>query len=174
MRITTRGRYGLRAMVDLAVHQESGPVMMRAITERQGISRKYLHALLVQLKEAGLVRSVRGSRGGYVLARDPATISAKDVLDVLEGRVMLADCGDPGKLCRMSRSCRTRALWEELEGLIDRRLACVSIADLASGRPLPSGEAPSRASGRSSGENSDTSLALPRWEWESSDTNDRP
>jgi len=135
MRISTKGRYGLRAMVDLALHRGEGPVMMRAITERQGIPRKYLHALLTPLRHADLVRSVRGSRGGYVLARDPSQITARQVVEALEGSLTLVDCREKGSLCKMHGSCATRRLWEDLGRLLGDHLAQVSLAELANGKP---------------------------------------
>ena len=137
MRITTRGRYGLRAMVDMARHQGNGPVMMRAITERQGIPRKYLHSLLMSLKGAELVRSLRGSRGGYVLAKDPSAITAREILQALEGRICLVDCSERGSLCNMYGSCATRLLWADLGKLIEGHLNLVTLADLANGKVSP-------------------------------------
>lgn len=134
MRISTKGRYGLRAMIDLALHQGEGPVMMRAITERQGIPRKYLHALLTSLRKAELVRSVRGSRGGYVLARDPSRISAREVVEALEGRIKLVDCRERGSLCKMYGSCKTRRLWADLGHMLAERLGQTSLSELANGK----------------------------------------
>jgi len=136
MRITTRGRYGLRAMVDLARHLGEGPVMMRQITERQRIPRKYLHSLLHDLHREGLIRSLRGSRGGYILARDPAEITALQILVALEGKISLVDCEnrEPRSMCAMYATCPTRQLWADLAALIGRHLDGVSLAELAEGR----------------------------------------
>jgi Rrf2 family protein len=131
MRISTRGRYGLRAMVELARHHGAGPILMRAISEQQGIPRKYLHALLTELRQAGLVHSLRGSRGGYSLAHDPSEITARDVVHALEGRLMLVDCGESGTPCGRYETCSTRRLWEDLTRIIEERLASVTLADLA-------------------------------------------
>ena len=85
MQISTRGRYGLRAMFELARGFGQDPLLMSTVAERQGLSRKYLHTLLTTLKTAGLVRSVRGAGGGFVLARPPAEIKLSEVITALEG-----------------------------------------------------------------------------------------
>ena len=131
MRISTRGRYGLRAMVVLAKHYGQGPLLMRMISEDQEIPRKYLHALLTSLRSRGLVRSLRGSRGGYTLAREPSQITALDVVTALEGGLMLVDCSESGRRCKRYLNCSTRALWEDLCGMLKERLASVTLEDLA-------------------------------------------
>ncbi|MFH1144712.1 MAG: Rrf2 family transcriptional regulator [Candidatus Eisenbacteria bacterium] len=135
MRITTRGRYGMRAMVELARGHGGAPMMMREITERQQIPRKYLHSLLADLRDSDLVRSHRGSHGGYVLAREPSEITAKDVLVALEGKISLVDCDGLRPKCKMYPSCATRSLWADLTGLLDEHLKRVTLADLANGGP---------------------------------------
>ena len=92
IKLSTKGRYGVRAMVDLAKRFGEGPVLVRSIAERQEISGKYLHALLASLKSAKLVRSVRGSGGGYALARAPEEIMLNEILEALEGPFSLVDC----------------------------------------------------------------------------------
>jgi Rrf2 family protein len=134
MRITTKGSYGLRAMVDLASQNGDGPMLMGAIAERQEVSRKYLHALLTALKAAGLVRSVRGSGGGYCLTRDPAEITVGEVLRALEGPVLLRDCVQDDTACRRSMGCITRRLWEVLSHEIEERLNSVTLRDLVEHR----------------------------------------
>src|SRR5665647_2430709 len=92
MKLSTRGRYGLRAMVDMAQSEDKGPIAIRTIAERQGISERYLEQLMVPLKRAGLVKSVRGSQGGYNLGRDPEKITAGDIIRVLEGPIAPVEC----------------------------------------------------------------------------------
>lgn len=140
MRLTTRGRYGMRAMVELARCYGDGPMLMSSISGKQEIPRKYLHALLTSLRASGLVRSVRGSRGGYVLARAPLQITAADILKALEGPFLLVDCDERGTRCKMYRSCATRELWAGLGRAIERHLTEITLAELA-GR---SGDAPAR------------------------------
>ena len=92
MRLSTRGRYGTRLMVDLAQHYADGPVSLAEIAKRQDLSAKYLEQLIILLKGAGLIRSVRGRRGGYMLARRPEEISVGEIVETLEGKLSLVDC----------------------------------------------------------------------------------
>jgi len=131
MRISTRGRYGLRAMVELARDFGNGPLLMRAITERQGIPRKYLHAILTALRSRGLVKSVRGSHGGYTLARPPDQITALEIVRALEGDIQLVDCAESGRPCGRSEACATRELWADVSRAIEEHLASVTLAELA-------------------------------------------
>jgi len=132
MRISTKGRYGLRAMVELARHWgRGGPLEMRVITERQQIPRKYLHALLTSLRAAGLVRSLRGSHGGYTLSRAPEEINVRDIVVALEGPIVLVDCNERGTPCQLFDCCTTRDLWQELSEMVEQRLAAVTLNDLA-------------------------------------------
>ena len=131
MRVTTKGRYGLRAMVDLAKFHGQGPILMGDIANHLGVSRKYLHALLTSLKSAGLVYSVRGSGGGYYLAREPKEISIAEIMNALEGPQTLVDCVRNGDLCERSDVCVARDLWTELGQLIDDYFAGFDLEELA-------------------------------------------
>jgi Rrf2 family transcriptional regulator, iron-sulfur cluster assembly transcription factor len=130
MRLSTRGCYGVRAMLELALNYGGKPVLMRTIADNQGISRKYLHALLTSLKAAGLVRSIRGSGGGYLLARAPSNIRVDEVVRVLEGSLSLTDCVEDASTCKRSSCCVTIDLWRELSAAIQNLLAGVTIQDL--------------------------------------------
>jgi len=132
MKLSTRGCYGLRAMLELALHYGGKPVLMRAIAENQSISRKYLHALLTSLKSAGFVRSVRGSGGGYLLAKPPSKIQVHDVLQVLEGSLSITDCVEDPQSCPRSDRCVTHELWQELSDAVQKLLANVTLQDLVS------------------------------------------
>jgi Rrf2 family cysteine metabolism transcriptional repressor len=118
-------------MIDLARASEKEPILMGDIAARQGFSRKYLHSLLVALKNAGLVRSVRGAQGGYVLARPPDKIRAREVFEALEGRVAINHCLDNASLCPRSRSCSARRLWKDVNTAIAAVMDRVTLADLA-------------------------------------------
>ena len=122
MKISTKGCYGLRALVDLAQHHGEGPVLMRAIAERQGLSRKYLHALLTSLRAAGMVRSIRGSGGGYVLARPPSELPVLDILQALEGNLDVAQCVRHPGVCERSSGCACHDVWTELSRALAKRL----------------------------------------------------
>lgn len=131
MRVTTRGRYGLRAMLELASHDADEPVLMSDIAESMGVSRKYLHAVLTTLKGAGLVRSVRGSGGGYCLTRDPRQINLAEILCALEHCGSLVECVESANVCTRCRTCIARRLWTGLGRAIQTYLAGISLHDLA-------------------------------------------
>jgi len=131
LKISTKGRYGLRAMIELAQAPAGMPVLMADIAHAQGLSRKYLHALLVSLRNAGLVHSVRGAGGGYVLAREPETIRALEVLEALEGELAVNPCLERGSPCSRSRRCAARRLWVEVNRAVVETLDRFTLADLA-------------------------------------------
>lgn len=103
----------MRLMIDLALHDGEGPVLLKDIARRQGISEKYLWNLISPLKTVGLVRSIRGAHGGYRLAREPAEISLRDIMRVLEGPLCLVDCVENPSCCERSPTCITRDVWCE-------------------------------------------------------------
>ncbi len=118
MRITTKVRYGLRALLEIATRSDGKPVPLSTISESQEISRKYLEQLVGSLRKAGLVVSRKGVQGGYYLARPPAEITLWDVLTSLEGQIPLVECVPHPDLCSRSAFCATRSIWE----LLDTRL----------------------------------------------------
>ncbi len=130
MKISTRGCYGLTAMIELARNYGGGPLLMRAISEKYNLSRKYLHALLTSLKSAGLVRSVRGSGGGYSLTRAPADITVCEVIRALEGTIAPAECVEDEAICSRSAECAAHDLWAEVHKMVEQMLLNVSLADL--------------------------------------------
>jgi len=115
MRISTKGRYGLRILLDVAMHQKEGPVALRDISRRQDISQKYLWQVINPLKVSGLLRAIRGAHGGYVLAKAAKEITIKDLVDVLEGPVSIVGCIQEPKTCERSESCPARDVWNEVE-----------------------------------------------------------
>ncbi len=135
MRISTRGRYALRAMVDLAQHGSSGPVARQDIAERQEISAGYLAQLFLPLQAAGLVKGVKGPGGGYRLARDPAQIRAGDVYRAVEGPVAVVQCTmpcpDEGPACNRVDRCVTHLLWNEVSDAVTEVLDSVTLKRLA-------------------------------------------
>ena len=130
MKISTKGRYGLRAMIDLAIHEGPTPILMDDIAHRQNISKKYLHALLTSLKTAGLIRSVRGAGGGYILTRKPDAIDLAEILKALEGSLALVECTENSSVCDKSGSCTAQDLWCELSRDFENRLKEVKLSDL--------------------------------------------
>ncbi|MGB2987722.1 MAG: Rrf2 family transcriptional regulator [Phycisphaerae bacterium] len=130
MRISTKGRYGLRAMYELARGFGEGPLLMSAIAERQGLSRKHLHTLLTSLKSAGLVRSIRGPGGGFVLTKVPSEIRLSEVLRALEGPLALVHCVPDRRACDRVNRCAARNVWQKLSGAIEEVLDGVTLEDL--------------------------------------------
>ena len=130
MKLSTRTRYGLRALVDLAARHAQGPVMLRIISESQGLSKKYLDNIFTALRLAGLVRTVRGARGGYLLARDPADISVAEVVEALEGDLNPVDCVEYPQTCDRALECVTRELWTELRDAMVQVLESKTLEDL--------------------------------------------
>lgn len=136
MKISTKGRYGLRAMFEIAKVYEQGPVLMSTISKNQGISRKYLHSLLTSLKSAGLVRSVLGSRGGFLLSKPPSQITVKEIVTVLEGSLSPVDCVDfveDERICERMGICPTLSVWVVLKKVINDLLSCITLEDILNG-----------------------------------------
>ena len=130
MRLSTRGRYGTRLMVDLAQHYADGPVPLAEIAKRQDLSAKYLEQLIILLKGAALIRSVRGRRGGYMLARKPEEISVGEIVETLEGRLSVVDCVLEPELCYRATECPTRDIWVGMTGMLKQQLFSLSLGDI--------------------------------------------
>lgn len=130
MRVSTRGRYGLRVLLDVALHQGRGPVSLGDIARRQSVSRKYLWQIVHSLKTAGLLSAKRGARGGYVLTRDARDVSLRDVVVALEGMSFLVACtADPAN-CSQSGACAARNAWMEVESKMNDAMRAVTLARL--------------------------------------------
>lgn len=130
MRLSTRGRYGTRLMVDLAQRHADGPIPLAQIAKRQDLSAKYLEQLIILLKRAGLIRSARGRRGGYMLARKPEEINLGEIIESLEGRLALVDCvAEPG-LCERSPDCPTRGIWVGMTNILKKQLFSLNLQDV--------------------------------------------
>ncbi len=134
MKFSTRSRYGVRMMYELAIHYGEGPVILKDIAQRQNISGKYLSKIVILLKGAHLVRSSRGLNGGYILARDPSKITLRDIIETLEGGITLVECVNNGKICKRSGDCPTREIWCGLNKLIAGYLDSITLRDLAKKR----------------------------------------
>jgi Rrf2 family protein len=130
MKLTTKMRYGTRALVDLALHEEQAPVPSGEIAERQQVPVKYLESILVALRNAGLVQTTRGALGGYALARDPASIPLAEVFDALEGPSPLVACTE-GAECPRYDGCVTREVWARMYAASRQVLEDTTLADLA-------------------------------------------
>jgi Rrf2 family cysteine metabolism transcriptional repressor len=130
MKLSTRSRYGMRAMYELALNYKNGPVSIKTISENLDVSGKYLHALLTILKSGGLVRSVWGSQGGFILSVPPSKINVYDIVKTLEGPISVVDCVADTKLCSRSKDCVTRAIWVDVSTAIEGVLSDISLSDM--------------------------------------------
>lgn len=132
MKITTKGRYGLRALIDLAQYSEIEPVSINSIAARQGISERYLEQLMTLLKKAGLIKSIRGAGGGYVLAKAVDKISVGDVLRALEGNLEPVECTafSEEAPCEASGGCVTKYVWQKINESINRTVDEISLEQL--------------------------------------------
>jgi Rrf2 family iron-sulfur cluster assembly transcriptional regulator len=129
MRLTTKGRFAVTAMLDLALREAGGPVTLAGISERQGISLSYLEQLFGKLRRSALVESTRGPGGGYTLAREPALISVSQIITAVDEPVDATQCGGKEN-CRGSQRCMTHDLWTELNATLFDYLSKVSLANL--------------------------------------------
>jgi len=130
MKLSTRGRYATRALLDLALHQSNEPATLKDIAQRQQISIRYLEHLITPLVAAGIVRSTRGPKGGIALARPPEEVKLSEIIRLLEGSIAPVECVDNPNVCHRSASCVTRDVWGELKKAMDDVLAATTLADL--------------------------------------------
>lgn len=130
MKLSTKIRYGARAMLELASHYGEGPVELKEIARSQDISIKYLEQVIIPLRTAGLVKSVRGSKGGYSLAKPPSEICLFDVIETLEGPLCLVDCINDPKSCKRSSSCVTRDIWSDVSEALHKVLKSITLDEM--------------------------------------------
>ncbi|MBW1955782.1 MAG: Rrf2 family transcriptional regulator [Deltaproteobacteria bacterium] len=130
MKLSTRSRYGVRILAELARHSDGGPVKVGKISEEQKITVKYLEQLIRPLKKAGLVKSIRGPKGGHTLAKRPKEITLGQVVRILEGKSDLLDCLPYPESCNFSDGCPARKAWKEASDALYEKLDAISIADL--------------------------------------------
>ena len=130
MKLSTRGRYGIHAMYDLAKNYNAGPQPIKAIAERQTIPEAYLEQLFASLKREKLVNSVRGAQGGYTLARPPAEITVGDVLRTLEGGLNLVDCLEEEDTCGKSCACPSRFVWMKIRDGLNAIVDGITLQDM--------------------------------------------
>lgn len=132
LKISTKGRYGLRALIDLAVYSETEPVSIGSIATRQGLSERYLEQLMTLLKKAGLVKSIRGASGGYVLAKDVNDISVGDILRALEGNLEPVECAafQEHETCEAAGGCVTKYVWKKINESINQTVNEISLKQL--------------------------------------------
>lgn len=132
MKLSTKGRYGVKAMLDLSIHSAESHIALKSIAERQDISEHYLEQLIATLRKAGLVKSVRGAQGGYMLAQEPSQITIGEILRVLEGSLAPVDCvteNDPLE-CQNSSKCVTQKIWIKVRDSINQVVDSITLQDL--------------------------------------------
>ncbi len=130
MKLSTRSRYGVRMMLDLALHLDEGPVRLGAVAERQRIAVKYLEQIIIPLKKAKYVSSIRGPKGGHWLAKPPEEITVGEIVELLEGGLKLTGCVGKPAVCDRSDYCVTRFIWKEATEAIRERLDRITLREL--------------------------------------------
>lgn len=129
MKLSTKGRYGVKAMVELAINYGGAPLSIKTISKRQNISEYYFEQLFSPLRKAKLITSIRGAQGGYVLSREPKDITVAEIMYVLEGPIEIAECID-GVSCDNLDCCATRLLWAKIKNSIDDVMKSVTLQDI--------------------------------------------
>ncbi len=130
MKLSTKTRYGMRAILVLAGHYGQGPLQTNVIAKQQDISIKYLEQLMAILKASGLIKSVRGARGGYILARKPDEIRLSEVFYGLEGPLVTVECLEDQSVCTRIADCASRQLWAQVQEAITKVLESMTLQDL--------------------------------------------
>jgi Rrf2 family protein len=141
MKLSAKSRYGTRLMVDMAQYYGDGPIHLAAVARRQGISVKYLEQIIIPLKKASYIQSVRGPKGGHQLAKPPEEITVGEIVAVLEAGTTLAECSDNDESCERSSTCLTRRVWKEAAQAMFDKLDSITLADvLKMDEPGPTGQ----------------------------------
>ena len=130
MKLSTKGRYGTRALLDIALHDEEGPIPLKDIAQRQQISLSYLEHLITPLIEDGIIKSTRGIGGGVSLVKSPEQIRLSEVIGLLEGSLAPVKCVADPTICNRSEFCVTRDIWSELKTAMDGVLESTTLQDL--------------------------------------------
>lgn len=130
MKLSTRARYGIRASLELACNYGKGPLQIKIIAQRQEISIKYLEQLMAILKSSGFVRSLRGAKGGYILAKPPNQVKLSDIFSVLEGPIVTVECLESDQYCARAADCVARELWSKVQKAVIGVLESVTLEDL--------------------------------------------
>lgn len=134
MKLSTRSRYGVRLMIALAVAGGDKSVFLKDIAASEDISEKYLSLIVIPLRAAGLLRSIRGARGGYALAREPRDITLRDIVEAVEGETCLVNCVKDPDVCKRVSVCPARDTWTQLSNTIKEAMAAVRLAHLVTGQ----------------------------------------
>lgn len=140
MKLSTRSRYGTRLVLDMAQHYGQGPVQLGAIAKRQEIPVKYLEQIIIPLKKAHYVKSLRGNKGGHMLAKPPQEITVGEIVALMEGGLRLTGCAENPTICTRSAKCVTRLLWKECAETMQLKLKSITFSDLVEMCGIPGGE----------------------------------
>lgn len=130
MKLSTKGRYGVKAMFEVALHYGGEPVSIKTIAERQGISEYYLEQLFSPLRKAGYIKSIRGAQGGYILSKSPGEITVGEILNVLEGPIEISECIDDEMSCFKTDYCATRLLWIKIRDSVNQVINSITLQDM--------------------------------------------
>lgn len=130
MKMSTKGRYGTRALLDIAIHQDESPVQLKAIAQRQQISLNYLEHIIAPLIAAGILRSTRGASGGVSLGKPPQEILLSEVIQVLEGSMAPVECVDDSNVCTRADICVVRDIWSETKKAMTGVLESITLQDM--------------------------------------------
>ena len=130
MKLSTKGRYGLRLMIELALHEKNELVTLKEISKQQEISQKYLWSLITPLQKAGLVRAERGARGGYMLARPASKITLRDIVVEVEGPLSIVECVRTPAVCHRNALCVARDVWADVSVKIENALKSITLKDV--------------------------------------------
>ncbi|MBR1777685.1 MAG: Rrf2 family transcriptional regulator [Alphaproteobacteria bacterium] len=130
MKISTKGRYGLRILLDLALHDKASPRLMKEIAQSQQISEKYISRLILKLNKAGLITSFRGAKGGLKLAKPPKEITLLEIIETMEGPVSIVDCVLDKEFCPKASDCSACRLWSSLNKKIRRQMEKITLKDV--------------------------------------------
>ncbi len=132
MKMSTKGKYGLRAVIDLAQHSESNPISITSIAQRQGISERYLEQLMSKLKKAEIVKSIRGANGGYTLNKAAEDISVGEILRALEGNIEPVDCSgiQSEEGCQSACGCVSKIVWQRINDSVNQAVDEISLSNL--------------------------------------------
>jgi Rrf2 family transcriptional regulator, iron-sulfur cluster assembly transcription factor len=131
MKLSTKSRYGTRAMLDIALNDGHGPVQLKDLAKRQDLSMKYLEQIVPNLKNAGLIRSIRGAGGGYILAKPARNITLLDIVEPLEGTLVPVECVGNPHVCHRIKECAVHDIWREVQLSMNNILKSHTLADLA-------------------------------------------
>jgi len=132
MKLSSKGRYGLKAMYELAIHIGDGPISIKYIADKQNIPENYLEQLLASLRKAKMIESVRGAHGGYKLLRNPGDISVGDIFRILEGPIKLSECimDNEPDYCDNDGNCSTQVVWRKIEDSITSVIDAITLQDM--------------------------------------------